>query len=392
MRLPYPIPHPGQAIILNHSARFRVVACGRRFGKTALAKLDVMITANDGGAAWWVLPTLPMAQAVWDDLTALVGQDAQIDRSNKQILFPNGGVIAIKSAYEPDRLRGAGLDSVVIDEAAYCDEAVWAALRPSLSDRQGRALLLSTPRGRNWFWRLYQKGADPLEPDWVAWRMPTEANPFIPLAEIQTARQDLPMRQFSQEYRAAFLEDYGSVFRNVRACLRPPAKKLNEPICFGVDWGRVNDYTAVVVLGMESRQVLAVDRFNQINWSVQRGRLLRLAKRWQPKLILAESNSIGGVNIEALREAGLPVQAFTTTHSSKNRLIDALTLAIENQAVGLIDDAVLLNELHAYTIERLPGGDFRYTAPAGGHDDTVIALALALHAATQPRASVQHYA
>jgi hypothetical protein len=391
----YPIPHPGQAIILNHPARFRVVACGRRFGKTMLAKLDVMLTACNGGVAWWVLPTYTMAQDVWNDLVFHLEPIDGIDilKSEKTIFFRNRGLIAVRSGHEPDRLRGSGLDKLVIDEAAYCDEAVWHALRPALSDRHGRALLLSTPRGHNWFWSMVQKGFDPLEPDWVAWRMPTAANPFIPPAEIEVARHELPDRVFAQEYLAAFLDDNGMVFRGVRACVRSVGEPLPEPICFGVDWGRMNDFTAIVVMGMESRQVYEVVRFTGMRWSQQRSKLKNLAKRWQPQLILAEANSIGSPNIEALREEGLPIHPFTTTAQSKAQIIDGLALAIEDGQISLPDDAVLLGELTAYEMQRLPAGDFRYAAPSGGHDDTVIALALALHAATRiPRARVSLYA
>ena len=99
-----------------------------------------------------------------------------------------------------------------------------------------------------------------------------------------------------------------------------------------------------------------------------------------------------GHNVEALRDEGLPATPFTTDAHSKNRLIDELTIAIENGQIGLIDDAMLLAELQAYEMERLPGGLYRYSAPSGMHDDTVMALALALRAAHMPRARVREYA
>lgn len=401
----YHLPHPGQAIILNHPARFRVVACGRRFGKTELAKLDAMLTAVDGGQSWWVLPTYTMAQEVWGSLMDLVDslEDVKLYRSDRLIEFPNGGLLAVKSGHEPDRLRGAGLNSVVIDEAAYCHEEVWHALRPALSDQisldsegrpqHARALLLSTPRGHNWFWGLYQKGLDPLEPEWISWRMPTQANPLIPAPEIQAAQRDLPTRLFTQEYLAEFTEDSGAVFSGVRACIAPKPKLLyqQEAVCFGVDWGRMNDYTVVMVLGMESKQVYEMLRLQHLGWAAQRAKLTNLAKRWQPHLILAEANSIGGPNIEALQSEGLPVRPFTTTHTSKSQLIDALALALEERSIRLLDDPVLIHELEAYQMERLAGGDFRYSAPQGGHDDCVMALALALHASRYPKAKVRGY-
>lgn len=149
---------------------------------------------------------------------------------------------------------------------------------------------------------------------------------------------------------------------------------------FGVDWGRAEDFTVISVLDADTRQQVDMQRFNQVSWELQRGRLVTLYQRWQPKTILAESNSIGEPNIEALQAEGLPVQGFQTTAHSKGPLIDALALAIERQDIALLSDPVQLAELQAYTMERLPSGMFRYSAPAGGHDDTVIALALAWHA------------
>jgi hypothetical protein len=122
-----------------------------------------------------------------------------------------------------------------------------------------------------------------------------------------------------------------------------------------------------------------MDRFNQIDWQLQRGRVKAMADKWRARTILAESNSIGEPNIEALRDMGLCVDSFATTPASKPGLIDALALAIENKEIGILDDPVLISELQAYEMERLPGGSFRYSAPEGGHDDTVIGLALAWH-------------
>jgi hypothetical protein len=94
---------------------------------------------------------------------------------------------------------------------------------------------------------------------------------------------------------------------------------------------------------------------------------------------LNEANSMGSVNIEALQSEGFPVRPFQTTAGSKNPLIEALALAIERREIALLPDDVLLYELASYTLERLPGGGYRYTAPPGAHDDTVMATALAWH-------------
>lgn len=390
-----PLPHPGQWAILNSAARFRVVACGRRFGKTELGKVAALLVAADGGRVWWVAPTQKMALELWQSLLELLETHAQqVDRTNRILRLPGGGELRVQSAHVPDHLRGTGLDLVVVDEAAFCSEQAWQALRPALSDRQGQALFLSTPQGRNWFWRLYQRGLDPLQPDWACWQMPTQANPLIPAGELEAARRDLPARQYQEEYEAAFLDDYGSVFRNVLACVAaaPARQPPGEPVCMGIDWGRVYDYTVVAVLGMQSRRLLHLERFHQVEWRIQRQRVLHLAGQWRPRLLLAEANSIGGPNIEALQQEGLPIQPFMMTAASKPRLIDQLAAAIDNQDISLLDDPVLLHELMSYGMQRSPTGHWHYSAPEGGHDDTVIALALAYHASLeQGRGRIQDY-
>jgi hypothetical protein len=193
-----------------------------------------------------------------------------------------------------------------------------------------------------------------------------------------------PERIFKQEYLAEFLEDEGAVFRKVEE--RAKASPQDKPIeghryTFGVDWARDNDFTAIAVIDATIREMVHLERFNEISWSLQRGRLSALAAFWQPEVIWAEANSIGGPNIEALQAEGLPVQSFTTTASSKGPLVESLALALEKGEIAILNDPVLVGELLAYSMERLPSGRWIYSAPAGLHDDTVIALALAWHGA-----------
>ena len=153
-------PHPGQRAILQHPARFKVVACGRRFGKTETGKILLVERALAGGVGWWISPTYRMADDVWRDLKrALDGAIARKNEEMRRLDVIGGGVIRVRSGRDPDGLRGAGLDLAVLDEAAYLHPDVWrAAIRPALADRRGEALFLSTPRGRNWFWGVWMNG------------------------------------------------------------------------------------------------------------------------------------------------------------------------------------------------------------------------------------------
>ncbi len=161
----------------------------------------------------------------------------------------------------------------------------------------------------------------------------------------------------------------------------------------GVDFGRAFDFTALAVLdasashgGLPRPALVALERFSEVSWRLQRARIARLARLWDVRAVLAEANAMGEPNIEALLAEGVPVSAFTTTALTKPPLIELLVKAIEDREIGLLDDPALIAELEAYTYSASPyTGRYRYSAPSGQHDDTVIALALAWHLAATPR-------
>lgn len=378
-----PSLHPGQRVVALHPARFRVLACGRRWGKTRLGSALCIAVAATGGRSWWVAPSYPVATVGWRLIKRLSGQipGVAIHQGDRLVTLPGGGEIQVRSADNPDSLRGEGLDFVVLDECAFMREEAWTeALRPALSDRHGRAMFISTPKGRNWFWRLWQRCQDETQDEWHGWQLPTSDNPYISDSEIEAARQDLPERIFSQEYLAQFLDDAGGVFRRVldAATAAPQDSGIHgHEYIFGVDWGRSNDFTAIAVFDLTTGELCHLDRFNQIDYQVQLGRLEALASRFRPRAIVAESNSMGQPLIDQLQRGNLPIVPFTTTNASKSIAIDALALAFERGALRIIPDPTLIGELQAYEAERLPSGMIRYGAPAGMHDDTVMALALA---------------
>lgn len=394
-----PTLHPSQRQVVAEAKRFNVVCCGRRWGKTTLGVDRLIAAALAGRPAGWFSPTYKMLADVWRDTRrALRGVTLSKSEQQHRLELVGGGVIEMWSLDEPDAARGRRYARVVIDEAAMVrdlNEAWNAVIRPALTDYAGDAWFLSTPRGRNYFWELYQRGVAGARGEWRSWQMPTSSNPYIAPAEIEAARLELPERVFAQEYLAQFLEDGGGVFRRVRECVRADAwrdaPESGHAYVIGVDWGRSDDFTVAVVLDEHTRAVVALDRFNQVDYTLQRDRLRALAERFGAHTIVAESNSIGQPNIEMLRRDGLPVRPFLTTNASKANAIEALALAFERREIVIPDDPVLLNELLAFSQERLPSGLMRYGAPAGGHDDCVMALAMAWQAASRPRRDARSY-
>lgn len=217
MQVVFPKLLPVQQIIENSDARFKVVAAGRRSGKTRYGVIKVTQTALQGGNAWWVAPTYKVARIGWRQLVSVARQipGAEVKLGDYEILMPGGGRVGVRS---DDRdttgaLRGDSLDYVVLDEAAYISEVAWKeALRPALADRQGGAMFISTPKGYNWFYDLFEDAGT--RKNWERFHYPTSANPIIPQSELDEALLELGSHVFSQEFEARFVELGGNIFKS----------------------------------------------------------------------------------------------------------------------------------------------------------------------------------
>jgi len=395
MQLVLPIkPHDKQKPIIHPSARFNVIAAGRRFGKTESQKLRAIYMVMEGQNVWWVNPTFDNTYETWMDFLTFFEQFTpreNINKSRRQIFTPTGGSIRMLGA--DNFKRGPGINHVFIDEAAFLDLTnLWNfQIRPMLLDSKGGATFLSSTNGRNEFWRLYRQGQDPEQSEWASWHFTSYDNPLIDHADIDDIKRNSPERVFAQEYMAEFLEDGGAVFRNLTACTDGSIMidrengiypKAVGRVVMGADLGRHNDYTVIYALDRETGTVLDYDRFTDISWDLQASRITVMARRWTPEVIWMEEN-FNDSFVERLQGEGLPIRPYRTTAQSKQQIINQLALAFEQGDITIPDEPVLIGELQAYTVERLPSGNLRYTAPSGLHDDCVMALALAWHGALQ---------
>lgn len=391
LRIETPAYHPAQQRIVDAARRFNVVACGRRFGKTTLA-IDLLIEpALDGYPVAYFAPTYRMLSDVWRTTKRIVKPITRhVNEQEKRIELITDGVIDFWSLDSPDIARGRKYKRAIPDEAAMVrelEEAWNAVIRPTLTDYRGDAWFFSTPKGRDYFWSLFHRGQDDQFEDWVSHQMPSTANPFLDPQEIEAARAELPEMIFMQEYEALFIEDDAGVFRRVRdrAVATPQSEAIEgHKYVIGVDWGKLNDFTVISVIDTTIKEQCYLDRFNQIDYAVQLGRFMGIYERFKPTLTIPESNSMGVPLIEQLERKGIRMEPFETTNASKKVAIDDLALAFETGALAILNDPVQVNELIAYEMERLPSGMFRYNAPPGQHDDTVMALALAWQAAKTP--------
>ncbi|GIV50496.1 MAG: hypothetical protein KatS3mg038_1017 [Candidatus Kapaibacterium sp.] len=377
---------------LDKPPRFRVVVCGRRFGKSMLAVSEISRLALKTGKPYaYCAPTYRHLAPMWRAFKKTLGPviTAKSENSHRVELY-GGGSIDCWSLDNPDAPRGHAYAGMVIDEAALVREGdvVWyGSLRPTLVDYKGWALFISTPRGRNYLYRFYMLGIDPEQHEWQSFRYPTSANPYIPREEIETARELMPSRLFRQEFLAEWLDDESSVFRNVDAAstLSPTSpQELEESAecIMGVDWARKLDYTAVVVIDRRSRRQVYMDRFNRISWTHQVERVAEIAREYNVKHLIYDATGVGDAISVLLGRVQLrcSTEGIQITGQNKANMIESLAVAIERGDLKLLNNPYQISELKAFEMDKLPSGLYRYGAPSGMHDDVIMALALAWQA------------
>jgi hypothetical protein len=242
---------PPQKTVSDHESRFRVVAAGRRFGKSFLSINELAkFSRFPNSKCLYVAPTYRQAkQVIWDELKNRLYAVKWIDKVNESdlnIRLKNGSVIFIRSADNREALRGAKYNFIVLDECADIHEETWhQILRPTLSDTQGSALFIGSPKGRNWFYDLYSLSG---ETDWQSWQFTTLEGGNVPLAEIEAAKRDLDERTFEQEYLSQFVSYMGVCYYSFTEdnVLPAPSHLSNvTPIHVGMDFN-IDPMSAVV--------------------------------------------------------------------------------------------------------------------------------------------------
>ena len=239
--------NPGQSEVAFSHSRFKVVIAGRRWGKTYLAIRELARSCRlPNKRAFYVAPTYRQAkQIVWDQLKYRLQDLNWVEKTNESdltVTLRNGSRISLRGADNPDSLRGVGLDAVVLDEFAMIDERAWTeVLRPTLSDRQGTAMFISTPMGQaNWAFDLYNKGVNH-EQGWASFQYTTLSGGNVSAEEIAAARRDLDERTFRQEYEATWEQYANRIFyafdrkRNIRSYEGATPAVIYVGIDFNID-------------------------------------------------------------------------------------------------------------------------------------------------------------
>lgn len=373
---------------------------GRRWGKTIMGGAISLAAAGQGGGhVAWIVPTYRNGRTLWrwvENIAAPLRKagQASINKAERTIEFSTGGFLGIYSADSEDSIRGEAFHLVVMDEAARISETAWTdAIQPTLADFDGDAILISTPKGLNWFHDEWVRGNDDGKRQ-ASWTAPSSSNPNPKIQRAaQLAKERVPERAYRQEWLAEFVVD-GAYFQNIDAAAsidKPddPANHTGHYLVMGCDWALSGDWSVLTVACQECNRVVDWLRFNQIDYTYQREKLYALAERWHVKGVLPERNSIGEPNIEIIRERvpvlkgpdGVP--GFNTTATTKPALIQGLATALEHSGFRVPRDYA--DELRSFEVNTMASGHPQFSAPQGQHDDRVISLALAWRALSTKR-------
>lgn len=214
--------HKTQQLVHSSKARFKVLKCGRRWGKTVLKVFELVQRANatKDGIFWYVGPTYGQTKEIaWNVLKRMVPSDLlqkKPSESDLSMLFWNGSIIKLKGSDYPESLKGVPLDGVAMDEAGFQQEAVWnEILRPQLMDKHGFCDFISTPNGTNWFTNLYNEAKRRKESgdaEWDYFHFTTYDNPHIDPKEIDVTKDTIPEDKFNQEILAVESSDVGLLY------------------------------------------------------------------------------------------------------------------------------------------------------------------------------------
>jgi hypothetical protein len=352
-----------------------------------------------------------MDKRFFDRLDPAFGVARSIDNASTTVYQPHASEVTIATAGSRDTGRGGTYNMVHGSEVAFWKDAgsLMAGLLQGVP-AGGRIVLESTANGASgWFydrvmnpdgwavhfypwWAMQEYRRPPPDgmrmtgeeqrlkaqhalDDWqIAWRRAKQAElgPLFP-------------QEYPEDVYSAFITSGQSVFGDISQVWDispPPPREKGRRYVAGLDFGQVNDYTVLVVLDADDLRMVDMLRVNQLSWADIRQRVGEVVRKWDAT-VMAEWNSIGGPNIERLREDGLPLYMFKTTAKSKAALVQRLHYALHEGGLRLQDVGPLRHELNTFVSTQTQSGEWRYEAANGGHDDCVIALGLAVWQATQ---------
>lgn len=395
LNVPYQFtPRPYQLEVLKSPKRFKIAVFHRRGGKSKMAfNEQIRKAVSVKGIYYYFLPTYKQAkQVIWDSLVKEHIPPEIVKKFNESELaihYKNGSIQRIVGCEDVNKHRGINPIDVVFDEYSEENEEIWTAIiQPVLRENHGTATFIFTPKGKNHAWRLLQQAKD--DPDWFTSIKTVLDTKGISDDELEKAKKSTPQAFYEQEYMCSFLDNAGSFFRRIRNNTYDPEVRVFDAkpgfsYQLGVDLAKYQDWTVITPFCLNDFYVGQQERFNQVDWNLQKARIEAQARRFNSSRVIIDSTGVGDPITEDLERQGLAIESFKFTEISRRQLLDNLALLLEQDKIKLPNDEGLLVELESMRFELGDRGKIKVNVPHNMTDDRIMSLALAVHSPGLPR-------
>jgi hypothetical protein len=380
--------YPKQKAFLYTPKRISITEASTKSGKTAGCMVwlfEKALEGKDGQNFWWIAPTLGVAAIAFNRMKRAIPRSLyKANDTNRTITLAHGPIISFKGADNPDSLFGEDVYAAVIDEATRCKEEAWHAIRTTLTATRGPIRIIGNVKGRkNWAYRLARR-AEAGHPNMAYFKLTAwdavKAG-VLDRDEILAAQDELPDVVFRELYLAEPSDDGGNPFgfAQIKKIIQPKGFVPGPPLGLGWDLAKSVDWTVGLPYDKGGNITTAEHRW-QGPWELTIAKIVAVTGG-RPALV--DSTGVGDPVLEALqKDGGQNFTGYHMTRASKQKLMEGLAVAIHKQTCS-VPDGVVVRELEAFEYEYTRTG-VRYTAPEGFHDDTVVALALAVELMNRP--------
>lgn len=371
-----------RAILIHH----------RRAGKDKVCfNLTIKKAFERVGTYFYFLPEYSQAKKViWDN----IDNDGfrMLDHIPKEVIkrvnatelkieLVNGSIIQLLGADVFDK-SGVGTNPVgiVFSEFPIQRPEIWGFVRPILAVNGGWAVFNGTPRGQNHAYNLL-KMAEGLPDEWFTQVLTVDDTKVLTEEQIESERgSGMPQQLIDQEYYCKFIENATNFFRDIDgACINTPQSEQPHYLyAMGVDLAKYQDYTAISVINLHTFQQVYLERFNQLDWNIQKARIEAVYHKFNRPRGFIDATGVGDPIVEDLNKKGIRLEAYKFTEQTRRDLLQNLAIKMEQRSVTLLDDDILKSELSYFQYELGAGGKLKIKVPDSLHDDTVFSTALSV--------------
>lgn len=363
--------------------KYVTISAGRGTGKTRgafLWLLEELYEPDVRSSVWVDTIQANLDSYVEEHLRGVILKDiwsyCHYNSQRKRLILPGDRFIQFVSAERPENAEGFRYHRMVLNEAGLIlkKSSLWDnSFEPMTHPKDGvpnKTRLVGTMKGKNKFHELRSINDD----EWKDYHFTVYDSPNYNLEDIEKIKRRVPEMVWRQEYLSEALDDAGTVFRNITSQIREPQNK--EVDIIAIDLAKHEDFTVITCGNTKNKQVVEIDRFNQIDWTFQKNRIVNIWQRYNKPKIIIDSTGVGDPIFDDLRNAGINIEGYKFTSQSKAELIQGLSLALDNGDIWYPNIPELLHELQVFGYDITLNGNIRYNAPSGMHDDIVISLAL----------------